>query len=91
MKILMGGGLLSPSVGHAATRLDPPMNTIHAHHGLVWISFRLGITFIRKVVIPRNTRHQTKRIRRRSNARANSPVLSTRRNPVDKIVLKLSG
>ncbi len=73
MKILMGGGL-SPSVEQAATRLRPPMDTIHAHHDLLWMRFRVGITFfIRKVVIPRKIRHQTIGIRRRSNARAHSP------------------
>jgi hypothetical protein len=29
------GGGLSPSVGQAATHLDPLMDTIHAHHGFV--------------------------------------------------------
>ncbi len=53
MKILMGGGL-SPSAEQAATRLLPPMDTIHAHHGLVLMRCRVGTAFIREVVILRN-------------------------------------
>ncbi len=57
----LDGGGLKPSVEQAASRLDPPMSAIHVHHGFVLMKFRLGITFlIRKAVIPRNTRHQTK-------------------------------
>ncbi len=72
----MGGGL-SPSVGQAATRLDPPMDTIHAHHCLVGIRFRLGITFLIRKAFPRSTRHagpfpfETPRIPKSDGLRAN--------------------
>jgi hypothetical protein len=65
-------------VGQAATRLDSPTSAIHVHHGFVLMKFRLVITFLIKGAFPRNTRCQTKWIRRRSNARVHSPFETPR-------------
>jgi hypothetical protein len=42
--------------GTGIARLDPPMSAIHAQLGLVWIKHSLGIAFVEKADVARDTR-----------------------------------